>query len=177
MPDRKFNFGCGSNHISGWENYDREVDISLRLPFPSECTKAIFAEHVVEHLTHQQAWNFFEECYRLLSRNGNVRITVPSVPQLVNNYVQAYGDFVASHKWGEPTLKGSVWAIIFKHEHKSAWSEELLHAMLTAVGFQDATSYRPKESKNPEMQYLEGHGKRVGDLINNVESICVEAKK
>lgn len=47
---RKIQFGCGGNKLDGWENYDRDVNISKPLPFEDNSIRFIFAEHVLEHV-------------------------------------------------------------------------------------------------------------------------------
>src|SRR5881396_391258 len=69
-PPRKLHFGCGGLNLPDWSNYDLEVDIRKPLPFPNACASHILAEHVVEHVTHQEAWKFFEECWRVLIPGG-----------------------------------------------------------------------------------------------------------
>jgi len=67
---RKIQFGCGGNRLNGWENYDYEIDISKPLPFNNDSVDAILAEHVLEHINIHQAWNFIEECYRILKKDA-----------------------------------------------------------------------------------------------------------
>ena len=75
----KVNLGCGKNKLEGWENYDSEVDLGKKLPFDDDSIEYIFAEHVVEHLSTHEAYDFFDECFRTLKPSGVVRIVVPSI--------------------------------------------------------------------------------------------------
>jgi predicted SAM-dependent methyltransferase len=66
MSLAKLHLGCGDNHLEGWQNHDRDVDLTKPLPYESNSVKAIFTEHVIEHLTTHEAVNFIKECYSCL---------------------------------------------------------------------------------------------------------------
>ena len=110
---KKIQFGCGGNRIKGWENYDMEIDITKPLPFENHTATHIFAEHVVEHITIHQAWNFFEECYRILQIKGEIKIAVPCVSQIYEHADENYFKFIEKHGWGQANRKSAVKSIIF----------------------------------------------------------------
>lgn len=66
----KLNLGCGERYVEGWHNVDHAlmphrvdevVDLTGELPWMAESVTAIYAGHVLEHLS-------LDACYRLLSR-------------------------------------------------------------------------------------------------------------
>jgi predicted SAM-dependent methyltransferase len=168
---RKVQFGCGGNRLSGWENYDYEVDISKPLPFENDSVDAILAEHVLEHITIHQAWNFIEECYRILKKGGLIRIAVPSVSRIFELADQEYFDFIKNHGWGQATLKDSVKSIIFNHDHKTMWDQRTLNAIVSCMGF-NVLEQEPDLLRNTL-----NHHRVIGEKINNIETIKVDCKK
>jgi len=168
---RKIQFGCGGNRLTGWENYDMEVDITKPLPFENDSVDAILAEHVVEHVTIQEAWNFFEECLRILKSGGVMRIAVPSASKIFNLADQEYFDFIKQNGWGEANLKDSVRSIIFNHGHQTIWEIKSLEAIIQCQGFVLCDS-TPEVLENTLHHY-----KVIGKKINNIETEIVDCYK
>lgn len=171
----KVNFGCGVNVLPGWRNHDQEVDIREPLPYGDASVQYVLAEHVVEHVTHQEAWGFFEELYRILAPDGVARICVPCVERIFRADA-TYLDFIARRGWGDGSVKSAVRAAVFLHGHKSAWTKELLVVFLKAVGFR-VKVVKPHESAHQALQDCEGHWKSVGGGINLDETGVVEATR
>jgi ubiquinone/menaquinone biosynthesis C-methylase UbiE len=168
---RKIQFGCGGNRLMGWENYDYEVDISKPLPFPNSSADAVLAEHVLEHISIHDAWNFIEECYRVLKSGGFLRLAVPSVSQIFKESDQDYYNFIARNNWGAATKKDAVKSIIFNHEHKTIWEKESLNAIVQCINFNIL-----KSAPDIMINTL-GHHRVIGEKINNIETIIVDCKK
>lgn len=168
---RKIQFGCGGNRLIGWENYDYEVDISKPLPFNEAIADAVLAEHVLEHISIHDAWNFIEECYRILKPGGYLRLAVPCASKIFREADQDYFDFVAKHGWGAANRKDAVKSIIFNHGHQTIWEQNSLEAIVQCMGFNLLTSA-------PDvMQGTLNHHHVIGEKINNIETIYVDCQK
>src|SRR5206468_11357138 len=85
--DRNLRLHLGSawQPKEGWFNVDligHPVDLAWNLahglPFPDSSAKAIFHEHLLEHLTLEAAAKLIEESRRVLSAGGVMRIAVPA---------------------------------------------------------------------------------------------------
>lgn len=168
---KKIQFGCGGNRLDGWENYDYEVDISNPLPFTDESANAILAEHVLEHINIHQAWNFIEECYRILAPGGILRLAVPCVSKIFNNSDEDYYAFIKMNGWGDATKKDAVKSIIFNHGHQTIWEQSSLNALVSVLGF-SILSYEPEIMINTL-----NHHKVIGEKMNNIETIFVDCMK
>lgn len=111
---RRLNLGCGKRRHPDWVNADLlpaaadvvRVDLRRRLPFPDQRFDAVYASHVLEHLTPSEARRLLFEIRRVLSTNGVVRIVVPDLEGIVRLYIAeleaaAGGDTDARwrHRW------------------------------------------------------------------------------
>lgn len=173
----KLHLGCGGHKIEGWENYDLpEVDVRKPLPFADQSVSHIFAEHMLEHVTHKEAWNFFEECNRVMVKGGVVRVAIPDFTKLQREMTPEYREAVKAGGHGDGTAKSALRAVVFEHGHQAVWNGALLRSFLWATGFQ-AAGPAYGESLHPEMRNLEQHWKTVGRPVAEVETAIVEGTK
>lgn len=90
------NVGCGNSYHKDWVNIDiksssplvREFDIRKGLPYESNHFEAVYASHVLEHMTLQEAENLISEMRRVLKENGIIRIVVPDLEQIIREYMK-----------------------------------------------------------------------------------------
>lgn len=173
---RKLQFGSGGRNLEGWENYDAEVDISKPLPFPDNCASRIFAEHVIEHVTHQEAWNFLEECKRVLAPGGVVRIAIPDVERISCFVNDEYMQVVQRTVGGDGSARAAIKAAVFEHGHKAAWTKQLLWVFMHTIGF-DVIEECPGRSQHRDLVNVEQHWKTVGKKVSDTETSVVEGVK
>ena len=64
----------------------RYCDASKRLPFKDSTVDLIYSCHMLEHLDKDESNFFFNESYRVLKRNGVMRIVVPDFHKLIDQY-------------------------------------------------------------------------------------------
>jgi len=171
---RKIHVGCGGEKFDGWENYDREVDISRPLPFQSESVDYMFSNHMLEHVTQQQGYRFLQECHRILKTGGVLRVGVPDIARILEmcSIPQVFNDY-AIERGGSATI--AVENVIFKFEHQSIYTAELLDAMLRAIGFKTILANRWDQSPFEEFSSaLAVHHK---DPIIWIETSVIDAWK
>ena len=170
MKKNKVQFGCGNRRFSGWDNFDYEIDISKKLPFDDNSLDIIFTNHNLEHVTIHEAFGFLEECYRVISPNGVVRLQVPSIEKInsCNNldYIQERGG----------SLSIAVKNVILLFGHKSAYTSSLLKHMLIAVGFLP-TEHDPRFSPTLEIQEAINANFGKDEINYDIETICFESRK
>ena len=172
----RLHLGCGPHKLPGWENHDADIDLRKRLPYADGSVEFIFTEHVVEHLKIREAWNFFEECRRILKVGGVVRTTVPSIVKVWQEKTPEYLALIKKRRWGDGTDQSAVKLLVFRHRHKSLWTGPLLLTVLAAIGF-SAREVAVHLSDHEALRDVEQHGKSIGDHANDLESISVEATK
>jgi len=62
-------------------------DVRKGLPFPDGAFDAVFAVHIIEHLTPAEGKNFAAEIYRVLKPGAHVRISTPDMENICREYV------------------------------------------------------------------------------------------
>jgi len=173
---KKVQFGSNSNKLTGWENYDVDVDITKPLPFKDGSCSHLYAEHCLEHISHQEAWNFFTECHRILAKGGRLRIAIPDFTKLERDMIPEYQSAVKAGGHGDGSKLAALKAVIFEHGHKSAWNSALLFSFLKAIGF-SVTKPAYGESTDPVLVNVEQHWKIVTKPVAENETSIVEGQK
>ena len=96
-PSKLFNLGCGPTIAEGWRNFDlspinEDVEYwHANDPIPaSDCyVDVIYHSHMLEHLNPSNAKIFLKDCFRVLKKNGIMRIVVPDLEGICQQYLKA----------------------------------------------------------------------------------------
>ena len=104
VPPR-LNLGCGRRRHADWTNCDLEPDGSdviacdLRrpLPFVSASCDAVYAAHVLEHLTPGEAGRLVAEIHRVLRPGGIARLVVPDLEGIARAYLESLERAATEH--------------------------------------------------------------------------------
>jgi len=89
------NLGCGNTYHKDWINIDffsnsEQVKVHNLLdgiPINNNCVDVVYHSHVLEHFSKDDGFHFMEECYRVLNRNGIIRIAVPDLEMIAKEYI------------------------------------------------------------------------------------------
>ncbi|MDX2031112.1 MAG: methyltransferase domain-containing protein [Blastocatellia bacterium] len=163
--DLQINLGCGYRPMDGWINVDRARgpkvqvvwDLERGLPFPDQCASAIFAEHVIEHVTKEAAQFLLEECHRVLQPEGALRLSTPDAGRFLRSYA---GDQSFLH---HPAFLRAIDSPMdrinemMREEGQHLWSydEELLTILLRRAGFARIEARAFGESAHPAMRGID----------------------
>lgn len=176
---KKVQLGAGGHRLNGWENYDREVDIRQRLPFPSASVDRIFCEHTIEHVSQADGVRFLLECRRVLRPGGRLRLSFPCVP--ANRvFSGAYHELARSEGF-EPVdtsdhpSRPCLRLMFFHWGHRSIWTVELAVEVCLALGFHNARREFYGESSDPELRLVDGRHHGSGRQIAEEETGIIEA--
>lgn len=93
---KMLNIGCGSTFHEDWVNVDiystsehvLEMDIRKGIAFEDSSFDVVYSSHVLEHMTKYSAENLVAEMVRVLKPGGILRIVVPDLEAIINNYVK-----------------------------------------------------------------------------------------
>jgi predicted SAM-dependent methyltransferase len=170
-PGLALNLGSGAHKLDGWINIDifgmqpdLHWDLRWGVPFPSGSARAIVVEHVLEHFPLRDGLQLIEECGRVLSAGGRLRVGVPDFGSYLRSYA---GDreFIEKNRPSRPTPLLAVAEVALAHGHRSVWDGETLVRVLEEAGFTGAavrafgdSSIQPdldSPEREPESVYVE----------------------
>lgn len=174
------NLGCGAIRPDGWINTDsslnsliqdipilgktlssifsdtvyigkaKYMNLNNKWNFPDESVDVIYASHLFEHLSSQNARLFLTESYRTLKKGGVIRLVVPDLYQHIQYYVERFDidrekashhllSMLNLHREGQynsslmHTILGRIQG--FPHQHKYMYDQHSLTELLTQFGF------------------------------------------
>lgn len=90
------NVACGNRFHKDWINIDfhassrdvNSINILKGLPYPDNSFDVVYSSHFIEHLTKNQADFVLQEIFRVLKREGIVRIVVPDLENICREYLE-----------------------------------------------------------------------------------------
>jgi len=95
----KLHLGCGPNRLEGYINIDKFVEHPevkqydiFDLPYEAGTVEEILSEHMLEHLSFEEEKLFWEECYRVLSPGGTLKIETPDFEWLCQAFLEGQED-------------------------------------------------------------------------------------
>jgi predicted SAM-dependent methyltransferase len=88
------NVGCGNKFHRAWVNVDMvsnseyvmAVNLLKGIPFPSDHFEVVYHSQVLEHIPKEKAHDFIRECYRVLKPGGILRVVLPNLENIVDEY-------------------------------------------------------------------------------------------
>jgi predicted SAM-dependent methyltransferase len=94
MKNSYINIGCGAKYHKDWTNIDmapNNPDIINQnflngIPFPDYSFDVVYHSQVLEHFPKEKALYFMSECYRILNNEGIIRIVVPDLENIIDEY-------------------------------------------------------------------------------------------
>lgn len=146
---KKLNFGAGGNIIDGFENYDRDVDITKPLAWPDDSVDMILAEHLIEHVPTPDFFRFVLECKRILVCGGTLRLCVPVLNSVPADHARD---------------------LILGHGHVAAYTQDSLRQILLLA---DLHTYEWNSPRDP----VDGHWNVIGIEKDDLETFRVECVK
>lgn len=144
------NLGCGTSHFPGFVDIDffgteaaYGADLRYPLLIDNESADGIFTEHVLEHLSYDEAASVLAECHRVLKPGGRLRIVLPDVSLFIRRYVDRDSAWFKTWEHDVLTPRGRslatpMMAISFvtqEYGHRSAWDVETVELFLKRAGF------------------------------------------
>jgi SAM-dependent methyltransferase len=181
-------FGCGLNMLpEPWQNLDPSHDIRKRLRFESGSARAVFAEHVIEHVPYLQALGFFGECLRVLEPGGVLRVAFPDIGRFVRWDVERgyefntrAGDYAErlSRRPGMGILESlrtrALEQMLTGWGHQTSWTIANAAGALLVKGFSRVSA---RDYGEGEFEGIDGHHLDVGPELAKLESTILEATK
>ncbi len=185
--NQRINLGCGDSPTPGWLNIDnsptvrlarspiarflpgrREFIVTARkeniiygdaqhIPVSSASADVLYSSHMLEHLDRYEAGLFFKEARRVLRNGGIIRIAVPDLKRMLQEYART-GDadeFLNSAYMTLPKPRGLMARLKyslfsgFRHHH---WMYDAgsMQKALALAGFSSVRVLQPGETTIPD---------------------------
>ncbi len=88
------NVGCGEKYHNEWTNVDLHssspfvigANLLEGFPFPDQTFDVVYHSQVLEHIPKEKSGAFISECFRVLKPGGTIRVVVPDLENIVNEY-------------------------------------------------------------------------------------------
>jgi hypothetical protein len=136
-------------------------DLRKPLPWQDACVDGIYLSHVLEHFSKLQGRRLLFECSRVLRRQGVLRVVVPDLRAIAEEYV--HGSTDARDFLGKLNATGSVdtdgalkqrvgW--LFRFPHRCMYDSAALTSALREAGF-TATVCSPFEGTLQDLDAVE----------------------
>lgn len=156
--------GCGSNHLEDWVNIDFSDDankdvwwnLGQKIPLGNESCQYIFHEHVLEHFPMDRALDLLRECYRLLQPGGVLRVAMPSLDQMLEDYNDGNWKNSDSVHMPEVSTRAEYLNVLFRYwGHEWIYDREELHRRLEEVGFTEIHDVEIQQSNHAKLAGIE----------------------
>ena len=125
-----------------WDNRIFLHDLTKKFPWEDESVDEIYSSHTLEHFSRTEGLKFLEECHRVLKKGGIIRIVVPDLQCIVNDFNEKKfpaNEFVDNllvlYEKKESRLK-SFLAPFIQFPHKCMYDTPTLLSVLTDIGFE-----------------------------------------
>ncbi len=191
---KKINIGCQNHPFDGWLNVDIFVfdkvaylNATKRFPINDDTFDYVFSEHMIEHITYDEADFMIKECYRIMKPGAKIRIVTPGLDKLISYYKETPNDVfkIYTKDLVQPTFKTPVTVHIdyvinyltYNYFHKFIHSTHTLTQLLSTNGFKQIKSCEMNQSDDPNLRNIEIHAKYMGEGKYDFESIYIEAEK
>ncbi len=190
---RKLHIGCGFNMIDGWLNSDYQpyptdtlrLDATKTFPIESNQFDYIFSEHMIEHLEYAGGSSMLKECFRVLRKNGTIRVSTPDLPFLIDLYrSDKSAQQIEYIKWATDnfvpdTDYDDVFVInnfMRAWGHTFIYDEKTLRSAMEKAGFANITRCALNQSGEAAFRDLENETRLPPGFLK-METLTLEGKK
>lgn len=193
---KKLQIGSNASIIEGWLSSDLVpvnktsiyLDATQKFPFADKTFDYVYNEHMIEHISRENAEFMLKECFRILKPKGRIRIATPDIEKIVNIYskrTEKYGQSYSvwmTHKFINESSEIHPLIILntmFRNwDHCFLYDSEYLTQVLSAVGFTNLKQYTIGNSDDIHLSGIERHHLNVGNLeMVEFETMIFEAEK
>ncbi len=182
-------FACGRIELPDFLNTELTgrvpVDISKKLPFPSNSVDIVFDSHVIEHLYYRHFLFFLKESYRILKKGGIHIIMTPSLKYLFDALYNKNGfreilfkspELMFRHKLDPATFLNRYMHIYYGH--RFIYDYETINRLAKLTGYSNIKKIEideiPIESIRKAYQDENGNFTKQRFLISNITCLLTK---
>lgn len=169
--------GCGHHRMNGFTHVEISVgkqfkkggnvgppdilaDITRHIPLKDNTVDLIFSRATLEHLTYKELINHFLECHRLIKKGGYIRMSVPDMDIMINNYLNKEEDLEKAKREDEISIDEMpcenhtdlfIQRILY-HDHYYLHNFDTLSRALKKTGFTNIKKVNPGQTSLSEVE-------------------------
>lgn len=152
------------------------LDAAKPWPLPDGCARAVRAEHIIEHLSWEEAELCVNEIARVLEPSGLCRICTPDLEGISRAYLARDPELLQAHRddgYFAPTWSHMPNNYLRMWGHRFVFDFESLQSLLAAAGFDEIERTGFNRSRHELLDGTDAHD--PGALESLV--VCVDAVK
>lgn len=152
------------------------IDASKPWPLPDGCARAVRAEHMIEHLSWEEAELCINEMARVLEPGGLCRICTPDLEGISRTYLERDPRVLEAHRedgYFAPTWSHMPNNYLRMWGHKFVFDLESLRHLLEAAGFEEIDRTAFNRSRHELLDETDSHDPGVLESL----VLCVDAIK
>jgi SAM-dependent methyltransferase len=146
-----------------WPPNVRRIDARKGLPFADGSVGVVYSSHMLEHLVRADAIRFIRECRRVLRGDGLLRLALPDLHRMAEEYVasanpEAADEFVEATGLGwdaRPTGAGRLVEAVGGARHRWMYDARSLQHLCLDVGFNNVRERAFRAGRCPELVLVE----------------------
>ena len=197
----KLHLGCGPYVMKEWLNTDIQckspgicyLDAGKNYPYPDESFEYIYSEHLFEHLSIKEQIVMLQECFRILKKNGYIRIAMPNFHFLMDLYMHPEKEINRKYLEWSYNLFSTESQNIGTKEHNypiyvinnffHLWGHKFIHTpdsfiqMAKNIGFDKIHICPIGKSNIPYFIDIEKHHQSIPKWANDLETFVIEMTK
>lgn len=161
----------------------RWMDLTQRWPLRDDSVEAVYSSHFLEHLELEEARHVLAEAARVLKPGGRIRLVVPDLAALVEQYLREKEEMPAEAAlhlrsntgfFEKPAPRSLAEYLLFRtrrrHNHQVLHDEGLLRAELESAGFVDLARRSCGDSDIADIESIDWPDRFVNAL-------CLEGRR
>ena len=147
---KKLNLGCGNKRVDGYvsvdiyssDNVDEVFNLN-EVPYFDSTISAIYCEHALEHIGHEQAKQAIREWFRVLQPGGELLLFIPDLELCCKNYLSSDNsklvNGIPDKDWYKYTIYGyqkdANGSLAQYQFHLTGFSKQEIRLLLEEIGF------------------------------------------
>jgi ubiquinone/menaquinone biosynthesis C-methylase UbiE len=153
-----------------WDDNIYIHDLTKKFPWDTESAQYVYSSHTLEHMSKSDGRYFLEESYRILKKGGILRIVIPNLHHIIEEYLSgniSADNFVIEldvlYTESESYLKNKL-APFFQYPHKCMYDTKTMLRILEEIGF-TVKSCKPFVSEIEDITNIENKERVIHAVI------------
>ncbi len=133
------------------------VNIKNDLPDEDESVDYIYCSNVLEHFEKYESTAVLKECQRVLKKDGIVRVIVPDLKKLIENYTSADNFNREYFGYNKDQYNGIIGRFkrFFIRGHQWMYDSNSFYELLKEIGFSNIKEYKFRKGELPNLDKLD----------------------